>query len=254
MKKLLKILLVFSLVFGMSMSALAAANSANAVKSSQKVLLDRKEVSLPAYLINSKNYIKLRDFAAILSESGKKFNVSFDASKKSIVIKTGEGYAKTSEDLKTITNKKASASLVTNDIIVNGKNLKANGANINGFNYLQIREAAKLVGVEISYNEKTKTVEINTNKAHGKMKCDDKTCSCKNHEKEGFDKNNCCGNKNESNSNVNCENGTCKKSEGKDIRYKCCEECGCAHKTMEEYKKCPCCKWNPDHPVVFEKK
>lgn len=174
MKKIINYLLLITLILSTVLPVFAAENKSDAMKSSQKVVLDGKEVNLPAYLISNKNYIKLRDFAAILNATTNKFSLSYDANKKVVVIKNNESYTKVADDLKAIEKDKNKAILSTTEVIVNGKSQKIASAKIDGYNYLQIREVSKLVGVDIKYDEKTKTVELLTKKVaeNVPLKCD----------------------------------------------------------------------------------
>lgn len=165
MKKIINYLLLITLILSTVLPVFAAENKSDAMKSSQKVVLDGKEVNLPAYLISNKNYIKLRDFAAILSATTNKFSLSYDANKKVVVIKNNESYTKVADDLKAIEKDKNKAILSTTEVIVNGKSQKIASAKIDGYNYLQIREVSKLVGVDIKYDEKNKNCRITYKKS-----------------------------------------------------------------------------------------
>ena len=139
MKKIINYLLLITLILSIVLPVFAAENKSDAIKSSQKVVLDGKEVNLPAYLISNKNYIKLRDFAAILNATTNKFSLSYDANKKVVVIKNNESYTKVADDLKAIEKDKNKAILSTTEVIVNWKSKKIASAKIDGYNYLQIR-------------------------------------------------------------------------------------------------------------------
>ena len=74
-KKISLLLAVLMLVTFMPMSM--AVSEEKAVKSAQKFELDGEEIKLPAYSIKGKNYLKLRDLAAIMSGKEAKFNVYY---------------------------------------------------------------------------------------------------------------------------------------------------------------------------------
>lgn len=251
MKKFIKILMVFTLIFSLVGPVSAEANKAEAAKSSQKIILDEKEVELPAYMINEKNYIKLRDFAAILNESANKFSITYNKEKNAILIKTGEGYEKVADDLKEVEDEKSDAILSEIEIMVNDKVVKVNSAKIKGYNYLQIKEASDLLGLEISFNEETKVLEIKTmaDPAEKEMKCEKEGCMCKHKSKEEVKSCPCCSDKKmdakEESSNTELKDGE---------YYACSPKCKCRHKTMEEYNNCKCCKGKPAQKFTEDQK
>ena len=259
MKKIINYLLLITLILSTVLPVFAAENKSDAMKSSQKVVLDGKEVNLPAYLISNKNYIKLRDFAAILNATTNKFSLSYDANKKVVVIKNNESYTKVADDLKAIEKDKNKAILSTTEVIVNGKSQKIASAKIDGYNYLQIREVSKLVGVDIKYDEKTKTVELLTKKVaeNVPLKCDNPSCGCKHNTMDEFNNCPCCGHKNntsndsaKSSSGHSCSCGKKMKDSNSSMMHESVNNdgdvyncgCSCHHKTLEECKACPCCK------------
>ncbi len=98
----------------------------------------------------------MRDFAAILSKTNKKFDISFDKQKKAVVIESGKAYNKTDKDLKE--NKEASAKAIFSEqiVLLDNKEVKVQTANIMDNNYLPIRDLAELVGVKIDLIMKRK--------------------------------------------------------------------------------------------------
>ena len=159
-KKISLLLVILMLVTLMPMSM--AASEEKAVKSAQKFELDGEEIKLPAYSIKGKNYLKLRDLAAIMSGKEAKFNVYYAEHDGVLSIQTKKEYQKQKGDLEEIKDINAKAILSEKDIALNLDDKKLKTALINGNNYVELRDLANLIGFGIDYNGKTKTVLLNS--------------------------------------------------------------------------------------------
>lgn len=135
---------------------------AEAQKSFQPFELDGKEVKIGGYLINSNNYYKLRDLAALLNGTDKQFNVIFDNEKKQIALELGKPYEKLDTDLQEMKHDKATAKMVTNTILVDGKEVDLKAAFIDKNNYVKLRDLGTVVGFLVGYNKETKTIVVDT--------------------------------------------------------------------------------------------
>lgn len=163
MKKLLLIALAILMVLAPIASAKGQADvMAEAQKSFQPFELDGKEVKIGGYLINSNNYYKLRDLAALLNGTDKQFNVIFDNEKKQIALELGKPYEKLDTDLQEMKHDKATAKMVTNTILVDGKEVDLKAAFIDKNNYVKLRDLGTVVGFLVGYNKETKTIIVDT--------------------------------------------------------------------------------------------
>lgn len=182
MKKILSFLLIFTVLIPCTI--FAGTEKQVAQKTPQKIQSDGEEVQIPAYIIQGKNYVKLRDFAAILSKTNKKFDISFDKQKEAVVIESGKAYNKTDKDLKE--NKEASAKAIFSEqiVLLDNKEVKVQTANIMDNNYLPIRDLAELVGVKIDFNNEKKIVELKTEEKKCCC-CGEKTCTCSGDKEKG---------------------------------------------------------------------
>ena len=135
---------------------------AEAVKSYQPFELNGQEVTIGGYLINGNNYYKLRDVAALLSETEKKFNVVFDDEKKQIGLELGKGYKKLDTDLQEMKYDKTAAKMVTNTILVDGKEVELKAALIDRNNYVKLRDIGKVAQFLVDYNKETKAIIVDT--------------------------------------------------------------------------------------------
>ena len=164
MKKTL--LLVLAMLMALTPFASAEGNSeqmADAVKSFQAFELNGEKVEIGGYLINGNNYYKLRDVAALLNSTTGKFDVKYE--NKKISLKTGEAYEKLETDLQPMKHDKTKAKMVTNKIMVDGKDVELNAAFIDNNNYVKLRDLGAVVGLEVDF--KDGTIIVNT-KAEGK--------------------------------------------------------------------------------------
>lgn len=164
MKKTL--LLVLAMLMALTPFASAEGNSdqmADAVKSFQAFELNGEKVEIGGYLINGNNYYKLRDVAALLNSTTGKFDVKYE--NKKISLKTGEAYEKLETDLQPMKHDKTKAKMVTNKIMVDGKDVELNAAFIDNNNYVKLRDLGSVVGLEVDF--KDGTIIVNT-KAEGK--------------------------------------------------------------------------------------
>nr|WP_157884916.1 stalk domain-containing protein [Ezakiella massiliensis] len=163
MKRFISLALVFVLLASSFAFAAEASEpvKAEGAKTFQEVYLDGGKVDLGAYLINQRNYVKLRDVAALLTATDAKFNVGFNEDKK-VVITTGEAYEKLDTDLVELPEGKVEALMGEQAFVFNGEEKMVKTALINQNNYLQLRELGELIGFGVHYNEETKAIELSS--------------------------------------------------------------------------------------------
>lgn len=163
MKKKISLLLAILMLVTFIPTSFAERKAAEARKNNQRIVLDGKEVKVGSYLVEDYNYIKLRDVAALLNETPNQFDIGFATKElKTIVLALGEEYEKEDDDLQEIKKEKAKASVGVIQVKVNGELKDLKTALIDGFNYVQLRDLSKLVGFEVGYDAKNKTILINT--------------------------------------------------------------------------------------------
>ncbi len=161
MKRFISLALVFVLLASsFAFAADAEPVKAEGAKTFQEVYLDGGKVDLGAYLINQRNYVKLRDVAALLTATDAKFNVGFE--NKKVVITTGEGYEKLDTDLVELPEGKVEALMGEQAFVFNGEEKMVKTALINQNNYLQLRELGELIGFGVHYNKETRNIELSS--------------------------------------------------------------------------------------------
>lgn len=162
MKRILSMILAAFMLITIAPTALADddVQVLDAVKSTQKVTLDKEPVEIAAYNIKGNNYLKLRDIAAIMVGKKCGFSVDYDAKKNMVMIETNKPYTKLDTDLKPVKDLKAKAVLAEKEILLNGDDKDIDTAFINQNNYVKLRDIAKIVGFFVGYDNATNTVVL----------------------------------------------------------------------------------------------
>ena len=166
-KKISLLLAVLMLVIFMPMSM--AVSEERSMESSQKFTVNGEAAPIRAYIINGKNYLRLRDAAAALKGTKAQFQVDYDKEKNLVMIETNKPYEDLSNTKIYSSQKELWATMKDMDILFNGKERKLKSAFIIDTNYIELRDLAKLVGFSVSYDAPTKTVAITSDKV--KMPC-----------------------------------------------------------------------------------
>ena len=177
MKRVLVIALAILMVLAPVLRAEGQNDSmAEAQKSFQPFELDGEEVKIGGYLINANNYYKLRDLAALLNGTDKQFNIVFDDVKKQIALELGKPYEKLDTDLQEMKHDKTTAKMVTNTILVDGKEVELKAALIDRNNYVKLRDLGPVVGFKVDYNRETRAIIVDTkSEAKAEEKAEEKT-------------------------------------------------------------------------------
>lgn len=163
MKKKISLLLAILMLVTFIPTSFAERKIVDAKKNNQRIALDGEEVKVGTYLVEDYTYIKLRDVAAILNGTANQFDIGVAAEDpKQIVLARGYEYKKTDNDLQEIKKDKAKASVGVMKVSVRKDPEDLKTALIDGFNYVQLRDLAKLIGFEVAYDAKNKTILINT--------------------------------------------------------------------------------------------
>lgn len=165
MKKKISLLLAILMLVTFIPTSFAERKIVEAKKNNQRIALDGEEVKVGTYLVENYTYIKLRDVAALLNGTTSQFDIGVAAEDpKQIVLARGYEYKKTDDDLQEIKKDKAKASVGVMKVSVRKDPEDLKTALIDGFNYVQLRDLAKLIGFEVGYDAKNKTILINTPK------------------------------------------------------------------------------------------
>lgn len=130
---------------------------------SSSVIMDGKNVVLDSYNINNSNYFKLRDIAALLNNSERRFNVEWESAKNAINLVTNKPYMTVGGELSGLNDKNTKRALAANsDIYIDGTKAELAAYSIDGSNYFKLRDIAELMSFEIGWDSPANSIVINT--------------------------------------------------------------------------------------------
>lgn len=137
--------------------------SASAIPTASKVLVNGTETSFEAYNIDGNNYFKLRDLAKAVNGTAKNFEVGFDAGKNAINLTSGKAYTSVGGELavsQSPTTKEAKPS--SSKLYLDGHEVQLIVYNIDGNNYFKLRDIARVINFNVTFDIKSSTVGIDT--------------------------------------------------------------------------------------------
>ncbi len=131
------------------------------VPTQQNLTVNGEAKAAEIYNIDGSNYFKLRDIAALLSETGSRFSVGYDAASNTIVVKTGEAYERQAGDLALGEDRSATAVRSTQKLVIDGVPVTdLTIYNIGGNNFFKLRELGEKLGFGVEYDQATNTVAV----------------------------------------------------------------------------------------------
>lgn len=169
-KVLCLVMTIALLVSTMGLTALSSeadTTMVHAVPTASTVLLDGTSVSFQAYNINDNNYFKLRDLAMALSGSAKQFEVYYNAALDTIEITTGAAYTAVGGELSQASDLSVyRAPLSTIALYINGTKTELASCNINGYNYVKLRDVAACIDFGVTYDETADAIRVDTSRGY----------------------------------------------------------------------------------------
>jgi hypothetical protein len=126
----------------------AASGGLKAKPNQASILVADDEAAMTAYLINDYNYLKLRDIAFLLKDTGKKFSLAYDDATGVIEISAGADYAPAGDELSALGEPKKTVAR-SQEISIGGETAKLDAYNIDGYTYFKLRDIADLLGIKI---------------------------------------------------------------------------------------------------------
>ena len=134
---------------------------ARALPSTAKVMVDGKEVAFEAYNINDNNYFKLRDLAKVLGDSPKQFGIGWDDVNHAISLEKNSAYEADGSEL-VISGKLSAQTALPSaaKIYLNGEEIKLSSYNIADYNYFKLRDLAKAIDFNVTWDDEHNTVGI----------------------------------------------------------------------------------------------
>lgn len=150
------------------MACAGAANTATATPTGNSIYVDGKQVNGAAYMINSNNYFKLRDIAAMVNGSAKQFEVSWNQNEKRIDLTTNKAYTVVGGELALPSATTKTAKESTAVVYKDGTKANYTGYTIADNNYYKLRDLCKDMDIGVKYDNATKRVDILTTVGYGK--------------------------------------------------------------------------------------
>ncbi len=129
--------------------------------------VDGETMQCIAYRINGNYYLKLRDVAAALKDSGKCFDVQWNQEKKAIELVTGRAYQPVGTELSAgDVQTEKTATRITAPILLDGAQLSLSAYQIDGNTYFKLRELGEALSFAVTWDEESKTAGISTKDAN----------------------------------------------------------------------------------------
>ena len=150
------------------MACAGAANTATATPTGNSIYVDGKQVNGAAYMINSNNYFKLRDIAAMVNGSAKQFEVSWNQAGKRIDLTTNKAYTVVGGELALPPATTKTAKKSTAVVYKDGSKAAYTGYTISDNNYYKLRDLCKDMDIGVKYDNTTRRVDILTAVGYGK--------------------------------------------------------------------------------------
>lgn len=130
--------------------------------SNAKVIVNGEEIDFDVYQIDGNSYTKLRDIAQILDGSEKQFEVSWNQANKEIDLISNESYTAVGGELEKDSSQKQKLRFNSAAIAKDGQGLELKSYSINNNSYFKMRDITDAFDIDLEWNQKTKTIEINT--------------------------------------------------------------------------------------------
>ncbi len=133
-----------------------------ALPSTHRVLVNGKEIKFDIYNIGGNNYFKLRDVAHVLNGTEKQFEVKWLASDNSIHLTTGMAYTPDGYEMIGKGDQAILATPTLSTVYLNERETSMVAYFISDNNYFKIRDLAKRLGFDVSWDGENSTVVIDT--------------------------------------------------------------------------------------------
>ena len=135
------------------------------VVSQQSITVNGTSKTLTAYNINGNNFIQLRDLAVLLNNTAKQFAISFNDSTQTAYMTGSSAYLPNGTENAAIANYKK-AIVSTQHFYYNSTAVYPMAYNIDGSNYVMIRDLASIMDFGVSYNSTTNTISVSTSSSY----------------------------------------------------------------------------------------
>ena len=157
-KKILPVLLALGIMGSSTPIKTTAAE--DLLKNQINISIEDMVIEFPTVLYKEENYLKLRDFAYVIKDY-KEIEVEYkkdENGKNKIYIKDGK-YTPKGDELKSEIDFKG-AVIGTETLSIANKDIQMSKVNVKGYNYFRLRDLAKALGLDVSWNKESRSVRI----------------------------------------------------------------------------------------------
>ena len=157
-KKILPVLLALGIMGSSTPIKTTAAE--DLLKNQINISIEDMVIEFPTVLYKEQNYLKLRDFAYVIKDY-KEIEVEYkkdENGKNKIYIKDGK-YTPKGDELKSEIDFKG-AVIGTETLSIGNKDIQMSKVNVKGYNYFRLRDLAKALGLDVSWNKESRSVRI----------------------------------------------------------------------------------------------
>lgn len=157
-KKILPVLLALG-IMGTS-APIKTTAAEDLLKNRINISIEDMVIEFPTVLYKEENYLKLRDFAYVIKDY-KEIEVEYkkdENGKNKIYIKDGK-YTPKGDELKSEIDFKG-AVIGTETLSIGNKDIQMSKVNVKGYNYFRLRDLAKALGLDVSWNKESRSVRI----------------------------------------------------------------------------------------------
>lgn len=157
-KKILPVLLALG-IMGTS-APIKTTAAEDLLKNRINISIEDMVIEFPTVLYKEENYLKLRDFAYVIKDY-KEIEVEYkkdENGKNKIYIKDGK-YTPKGDELKSEIDFKG-AVIGTETLSIGNEDIQMSKVNVKGYNYFRLRDLAKALGLDISWNKESRSVRI----------------------------------------------------------------------------------------------
>ena len=139
-KKILPVLLALGIMGSSTPIKTTAAE--DLLKNQINISIEDMVIEFPTVLYKEENYLKLRDFAYVIKDYNKdgKYTPKGDELKSEIDFK--------------------GAVIGTETLSIGNKDIQMSKVNVKGYNYFRLRDLAKALGLDVSWNKESRSVRI----------------------------------------------------------------------------------------------
>ena len=137
-------------------------SKATANPMASQVIVDGQSIVFEAYQIDDSSYFKIRDLALAMSNSTKKFDVSWDNSNNAINLIKNQPYTTIGGELVAADGQQKEATVSKDKFLLDGKKIRIRTYDIEGEHYVKLRDLGKIMDFNISWDSQTQSITIDT--------------------------------------------------------------------------------------------